>query len=30
VRVVAYKQTPEVQQALHDLGREIEWRLPKE
>jgi hypothetical protein len=29
VRVVAYKQSPEVQQALQDLSREIEWRLPR-
>ena len=27
VRAVAYKQSPEVQQALQDLGREIERRL---
>ncbi len=27
VRIVAYKQTPEVQAALQELGREIERRL---
>jgi hypothetical protein len=29
VRLVAYKQSPEVQQALQDLGRGIERRLPQ-
>ena len=29
VRVVAYKQSPEVQTALQELGREIERRLSK-
>lgn len=29
VRLVAYKESPEVQQALQELGREIERRLSK-
>ena len=29
VRVVAYKQSPEAQKALQELGGEIERRLPR-